>query len=89
MQDPFVFSAVRGVRPLYIPRPLNRKPCPLLNPGWPFRGNMPLNPKPCPHLHEVAEHGNDLDCLAETHVVGEDAVQPMVMQAHQPAQALG
>ena len=40
------------------------------------------------HLYKVAQHGDDLDGLPQPHVVGQDAVDPVGVEADQPPQAL-
>lgn len=37
-------------------------------------------------LHEVSDEGDGLDGFAQAHLVGQDAVQVVVVQRHQPLQ---
>lgn len=39
-------------------------------------------------LHEVCDERDGLDGLSQTHLVGQDAVQVVVVQGHQPLQTL-
>lgn len=39
-------------------------------------------------LHEVSDERNGLDSLPQPHLVSQDAVQVVVIQGHQPLQAL-
>jgi len=39
-------------------------------------------------LHEVRDEGDGLDGLAQAHLIGQDAVQVVVVQRHQPLQTL-
>lgn len=39
-------------------------------------------------LHEVRDERDGLDGLSQAHLVGQDAVQVVVVQGHQPLQAL-
>lgn len=39
-------------------------------------------------LHEVCDERDGLDGLSQTHLIGEDTVQVVVVQGHQPLQTL-
>ena len=36
---------------------------------------------------QTSEEGNSLDGLAETHLISQDTVEPLVMECHEPVQA--